>query len=612
MDFNLTTMPWWETEKERQHGPLLDTVKAILANNEIRNQANLRYARLYGNVDILGLSPGDYFKTGSSIPFQQGSRLTFNVIKSMVDTVSAKIAKNKPRPVFLTNNGDWELQQKAKLMNQWVLGVLYETDAYKLGPIAFRDACIWGNGCIKIYEHKGRIKMERVFISELIVDQTESVYGKPQTMYQKKHVNRHVLLSMFKKDEKAVQAIKHARNSALNGTDANTVTDTVEVIEAWKLPSGKGEADGRHSITIENYCLFDEEYTRNRFPFVFFQWTEPVIGFYGIGLAEELIGIQLEINKLLRQIQLSHHLLSTPKVLLENGAQIVSSHINNEVGAIIKYTGTPPQIASFQTVHPEIYQHLERLYQRAYEIAGVSLLSAGGKKPSGLDSGKALREYQDIESERFALQQQRYEQFFVDITSHCVELAREIGKSYLVKAPNKKVIEQIDFKEINLEESTYVLQCFPTNFLPSTPAGRLQSVQELLASGLISQEGGLSLLDFPDLESEMSLVNSPRDSIMLHLDKILMDGQYMPPEPYLNLPMAQKLTHLVYLKSKVDGVPEEKLELLRRFMNEVQLLMGLAQAGAAPVEAPVPNAPVLASAAGLPASAPAPMPVVPK
>jgi hypothetical protein len=43
-------------------------------------------------------------------------------------------------------------------------------------------------------------------------------------------------------------------------------------------------------------------------------------------------------------------------------------------------------------MHPEVYSHMERLFGKAYEIAGISELSATGKKPPGLESGAALED----------------------------------------------------------------------------------------------------------------------------------------------------------------------------------------------------------------------------
>lgn len=582
-------MTWWADPK-KAHEPVTALIKALAGQNNGRSQQNLRMARLYGNMDILGLAPDQYFRT--SQPITLTNRVTLNVIKSCTDTVSSRIAKHKPRPTFLTNDGDWELQQKAKKLNRFMQGVFYETNYYSIAADVFRDACIFGTGIIKHYIKNGRVHFERVIPEEVIVDSAEAVYGCPQSLFQKKQVNRSVLLAKFSKDQAKVAAIKAAPNSA-KPTNDSMIADMVEVVESWHLRSGPGADDGVHTITIPNCTLFEEKYEDDEFPFLFYKWTLPIVGFYGTGLAEELIGLQLEINKLLRQIQLSQHLLSTPKVFLENNSKVVSAQMNNEIGAIIKYTGTKPDIHSFQTVHPEIYQHLERLYAKAYEISGVSQLAANAKKPAGLDSGVALREFQDIESERFALAQQRYEDMAIRAALAVVRRSKEIvkkGSSYKVKSPNKKVIDEIDFKDINLEEATYVLQCFPTNFLPATPAGRLQSVQELMQAGLIDREVGLSLLDFPDLEGAMSLANASYDYTMMSIEQILYEGEYSAPEPTGNLKFMMGMAQMSYLKAKVNKVPEARLEMLDRWLQECVRMQSAALQAAQPAPMAAPEA----------------------
>jgi hypothetical protein len=576
MDPKIRT-PWYK--EIEPHQEVFAVLKSIDDTQSLRSSNNLRYARLYGNLEIAGLSAVDYYRTGGSPQVVGGGRLTWNIIKSMVDTVTSKIGKNKPRPVFLTSGGDYKLQQKAKKLSSFVQGVFYETDAYTKGALAFRNAGIFGDGFLKMYVEDGRIKIEQVISDELTVDQAEAIYGRPRSMFQRKAVDRAVLLSMFSDDEQKRASILAANPITNPSGNSNATADLIQVVEAWHLPSSKEAKDGKHAVMIQNCTLTDEPYTRQCFPFVHMTWTPPVVGYYGIGLAEELIGIQVEINKLLRQIQLSHHLLSTPKIFLEQSSQVVSAHMNNEIGAIIKFRGTPPTIHSFQTVHPEIYQHLERLYSRAYEIAGVSALSAQAKKPAGLDSGRALREFSDIENERWAVVQQRWETMFVEMANQIVELGNEItgsGSDYTVLSPNKRLVDSINFKDIKLDQNSFILQCYPTNFLPQTPAGRLQSVQELMNSGLISREIGLSLLDFPDLESSMNLMNASYDDAMLRIDMIISDGKYEVPDPFSNLDLLKRLSQAAYLNAKKANVEEDRLEMLRQLVLDCVRLLSSA------------------------------------
>ena len=55
-----------------------------------------------------------------------------------------------------------------------------------------------------------------------------------------------------------------------------------------------------------------------------------------------------------------------------------------------------------------------------------------------------------------------------------------------------------------MEEDQYSLQCYPISKLPSDPAGRLETIQELIQGGFVSQDVGNRLLDFPDLDAEQT------------------------------------------------------------------------------------------------------------
>ena len=96
--------------------------------------------------------------------------------------------------------------------------------------------------------------------------------------------------------------------------------DMIEVIEAWHIRSSQNSDDGRHVICIDNATLFDEKYEKDYFPFVTLRWTQRMLGFYGQGLAEQLRGIQAEINQLLLNIQEQMN-LATPIVTRVTGSQ---------------------------------------------------------------------------------------------------------------------------------------------------------------------------------------------------------------------------------------------------------------------------------------------------
>ena len=117
------------------------------------------------------------------------------------------------------------------------------------------------------------------------------------------------------------------------------------------------------------------------------------------------------------------------------------------------------------------------------------------------------------------------------------------------------------------------MQMWPVSMLPATPAGRLQTIQEMMTAGLISREDGLSLLEFPDLKEVQDLQNAERNDINMIIELLIDKGVYVSPEPFTNLPLAIKTINSAYLKAKTEGAPDDRLDLCRRFISDAMALL---------------------------------------
>lgn len=593
---------WWQQPKGSCHVKICENVNWLDNNQTYRKTANLRNARLYGNLDILGLSAATYSRPN---PLTMGHRVTFNVVEACVDALAAKISKNKPWSTFLTTGGDPALQRKAKNLEQFVAAQKYVCDVHEKKTMVFRDAGVFGTGFLKVYPDftSECIAMERVIPDEIKVDDVDAIYGSPLTLYQTKNISKDALVAGYPEHEAKIMSA--SASSLVTSYHDGSYSDVVTVIEAWHLPTTKDSKDGRHVICLDGVDLFDETWNKNRFPFARMQINPKLFGFFGQGIPEQLIGIQVEVNKLLRSVQVAQHLLSAPAIFVEEGSRVVKSHLNNEIGRIITYAGTKPTVEAFATMHPEIFQHIERLYQRAFELVGISQLSAQSKKPPGLDSGRALREFNDIETERFSVVGQRWERFDTHITELILDSAEQLygqNKNFSVMAREKKFLKQIKWKDVNMAEDKYQLHVFPTSSLPHEPAGRLAYVQEMTQAGMVDMDDAKELLDFPDLERYASLKASGRDFARDLVAKIMEEGEFFPPEPYMDLAFAIKYTQSVYCRAKLEGVGEDHLELLRRFMDACNDLVLQAQA---PPPAPMMDPAMDAGAAAMPPQDPA-------
>lgn len=582
---------WWTLDESEVAKSIFDTVRTINLESDDRDQRNLRSARLYGNRDFIGLNPSSMAQPIT--PSLPENRVKINIVSSMCDTAAAKISKMRPKVTFLTSGGDWTLQQNTKKLTTFMSGLFYKNDVYKKHQSGFRDCTVFDIGAVKHFIDGAQIVSERTLATELVVDPSDAMYGTPRSLYQFKYVHKSVLTAKFPKS-KAIIDMSIGRLDDI-GYGRDPENDFVVVIEAWHLPSSKESKDGRHTICVSHGTLVDDtEFDKDYFPFTFFRWSEPLTGFYGQSLAERLTGNQLEINKMLRIIQRSFHLGSTFKVFLEHGSKIAKEHLNNEVGAIVYYTGTKPDYHIPQVVHPEYFQHLQFLITSSYEEAGISQMSASSRKPAGIESGKALREFNDVETERFAITSQSYESTFLQTAKIYIDLLTDLqdaGTDYEVTAESKKFVESIKWSDAKVDGNEIIMQMFPTSSLPQTPAGRMQWVQELVNSGFIPQEFAIKLLDFPDIESYSSLINAPLDDLLATIEDIINTGKFSPPEPYQDLNTGLKLFQSAYLKAKRDGVPEKRLDLLRRWMTSADAMIQSATAAQQPPAAPQPEAP---------------------
>lgn len=570
---------WWQgtTGKERAER-IFTYIKRISSDQSYKQDQNFRNLRLYGNMEAFSLKNYGFYRSEPASTVQ--NRITLNIVQSMVDTVVSKITKNKPKPSFLTEGGDWQMQRRAQKLTQFVEGQFQATNFYAKRAIGFQNSCIFGTGPLKIFREEGEIKVEQTFIDEIIVDDAEALYGEPRQMHQRKKIHRDVLCSMYPKLEQQILMATSAPMSGYQSNSRDKSANMVTVAESWRLPTKKDAGDGMHVICIEGLELASEEWSRSYFPFLFWRWGVPPLGFFGQGLAEQLTGLQLEINKILRTIQISMHLVSVPKIFVEASSRVVSAHLNNKIGGIIKYSGQMPTEGKLGTIPAELFSHLDRLYSRAFEIAGVSQLSANAQKPAGLNSGKALREFSDIESERFMSVGHRDEDVVLQASAMFIDCAKEIYETYgeyKVKVSSGQSISILDWSEVNMEEDQYVMRCFPTSALASTPSGKLQDVQELLQAGFISKEDGMKLLDFPDLRQFYNFNNAGLENIEKAIEEIIEHGNYETPEPYQNLQLGIQKMQQAYLMYKTNGAPEARLELFRRWIEDAGALLSKAQ-----------------------------------
>ncbi len=567
--------PWWEEkDADKAAGLMLSSAAYLKESQGYRYRQAAIYARLYGNQSLFSFAGSNFNKLDQTSGLPQ-ERPTFNLVQSVTDTLVSRISQSRPQPVFLTDNSDYKQRNLAKKLNNFIQGEFFQTKAYELATIALRDACVEGTGIIHTFEtpdHK--VGLERVLLTELLIDPNEAMYGDPRQLYRIKLVDRDVLIANFPKLKKKLELAANAYPD--NSADSSKqVSDLIMVVEGWHLPSGKNTNDGRHTLACSAGFLIDEEYKKDKFPFSFIHYAPRLLGFWAQGVAEQLMGTQLELNSILYTISQAIKLVGVPRVFQEEGSKISNASHNNQIGVIVKYRGTKPEYEVAPCNAPELYAERDKLIAYGYQQCGVSSMQAASQKPQGLNSGEAIRSYDDISTDRFAALARRYDNFFIDLAYQIIDLAKDISEEqgkYQTVYPNKNGTKEIDLPKATMLEDTFVIQCFTQSSLPKDPAGRLAKITEMVQAGMITIQEGRRLLDYPDLDQIEKLANAAEERIFQILDDIVESGKYTAPDPFIDLELATTLTTQyinLYASAKLE---EAKMQKLRDFHSQVQTL----------------------------------------
>lgn len=569
--------PWYKAKGDDLQAALWTHIDALAQDAATRRENIRAWRSLYTGrinpIDPIVTLRGESIKT-----------LAFNLTRSIVDTLVARIVAQKPRPRFMTQGGEYSDQERAKLLEQYVDGVIAATGAYYEMARGFKDSPIAGDGFTKVYPHDGEVCVERVPPESIMVDEYAARDRPPRSLYQIELISADALIELYPKHRLAIAEC--ARSGPLFADPVNPSmaieTDEVEVIEAWHLPTTKDSGDGRHVISVRGTVLLDEEWDRQTFPFVHHQFCDCLHGFYGQGVAERQLPLQLEVNKIAQRIQEAMHYHAKADVYVEEGA-IDEKHIKNNSGNIVFYKRgqQPPVVRQQGSMPAEVFRYLGDLEKRAFEYEGVSQMSASSKKPAGIESGVALMNLHDFETLRHGEILDRYQQSYQRLAEEiiaCAAKLHEHSTDYEVHYRGKDFAKRIKWSEVSMERDRFVITVYPANLLPQTPAGRLETVQQLMGAGFIDRNEALKMLDMPDVRAQLTLSNAEIEDIDATCEDIILRGKYEPPIPTQgNLEFAIQRVTAKFLDARRKNVPDDRLDMLLQWIDDAEAILREAQ-----------------------------------
>ena len=594
---HLRRRPWYQMDVGRAHSAIMATMRHLDSRLSASDARFWRHFRLYDQDAAFAV------RGAARVNTRAGIRL--NVVRAAVTAVHAKIAQNEVRPTYLTSGEGYDARQKAKKTQAFVDGVRYHADSDRVTALAALYALIFGTGHAKTFwAGDGKLGNEAVLPIHIRVDPADGMHRDPLCVYDYRPVDRAKLRQRFGGDKKLLRAIDQAPPAPENiRMYTDTATDLIAVCEAFCRPSAPGADDGRRVMALANASLIDEPLDHAP-PIHTLRWGLRPIGWEGYGIAEQLADLQFGVNELLIRLH-EQLMLSGPKIFLERGSAIDYDELTNLIWGFVHYTGAPPQFVVPQAVQPELFEHLRYLYQQAFDEVGISQLAVRSEKPAGLNSGRALMAFSDLESAKFVDFGRRYERLVRDVSDSFLDLVmssdddQEIKVTVPVRRWRTRFLEEISRADIVSSRDEFVTQVFPTSSLPQTPAARLQVIGDMQDRGLLPPELAQSLLNFPDLENETALISAPIEHTDWVISRILDHGESLRPEAWENLEMARLRATQALMRAKMQGVPEERWQRLAVYIDDCTTKLQAAQPPPQPAM-PAPAAPAAMPAGPMP------------
>ena len=495
------------------------------------------------DVDLRNYDYQYYYSTPLSL-LQDGDLLrapSTNVIKSVIDSLVSKLSNNKVRPFFAPVDGTFKTKKVIRQAQQF-FDIYY--DKINLNNIiseTFKDACIFDIGYILI--NPFTFEVERV----------------PSYCIEELNVN----------GENKVALIKwiHQPSLALDKYGVSTSRQYVNIEMLIKENEATLYVDEKKVKTI----------TTSGYPIVNVYYNEPINNGKTVSIVDELEGIQTQIDLINSKIAATSQLTPANLVFIDEQSGLKASDVNNKdcqiypVGIQPGNTANPVNVVTPVPFDPSWSAMLDFYINKAYDMIGISQLSAQSRKPSGLDSGVALQTMEDIESDRFEVQVNHFINAYIDVTRKLIEIIPEDVEIL----PADKYQSTMTWATLKEQNNLYKVQYSAATSLSKDPAERAKQIIQMSQIGLINPSKAAELMDMPDLTDAYTDAESAEMAVAAVINNAVEYDLYDVPD-YISLTsLAREITleqNQLFISMSAGKDNSEVAESLRR-LNKLDVIV---------------------------------------
>lgn len=529
---------------------VIKRINDLIANNSVKYTKYQNDYMLYNQCPVADLKAkipypvgfyDDVYSEDSTVP-------KLNIIKSAIDAVVSKISTAHCRSFVNTVNGSFKTIQICKQL-QVFFDYFFDEKKISVKIVeALRNACVFDSGYVFIDEDTGDVKSLEPW----------NVY----TRQSEKNSFRSIYIEF---PNCSTDSLKESDYELLTNSEKENLYITIGYFYDSKTKT--------KAILVNRNIREIKEIDFDVIPIIPIRYTAPIVGTGTLSIADTLRGIQIEVDELMKRIADASVLNPAQTFFIPNATNIKVGQLNNRVGNIVQYNAPvgdkPVESSTPDFISNQYISLLDNLIEKAYNMVGISQLSAQGKKPAGLDSGVALATQADIESDRFQVLLDQYIQMFVDVAKLMVQIF----------AAHKDIIEpsryslRITWGEVEKEFHKMRIQFSCADSLSKDPSEKLKQLQTLAQAGIIPATQIASLLELPDINRGYSAANNGFNATMTLIDACIYEDKFEIPS-YIPFQMIKEqiVNMQLSLKAAEGGTDtnEKDIEKLQKLFEAVE------------------------------------------
>lgn len=576
-----------------------------MSANQAKAARAYRYACAYDGVTLTSayaIGYDDGVLDGADVPIIR------NTVRRLVNTFVAKsFANDNPAPQMVSTDGTFEQRLAAEAIDETLMAEfelpqgqfssLHEMHRHG-GTIS---TCATGNYWVFAFPGEGKVEAElddgltvgvvRTGQYGAILTLCRTIWRDPEWLCHRYPAQAADIMRCVE----TVQSQQRYGDSRVGPTStarAGAKLQTrrlVKIHQGWR--SKIGEEDG-----LELFCLKNgTELERNVWehdgpPGRDWCYERELNGEGGVPLTQVVYRMFMRENEMIHDMDRSEH--NTPQVMFlcqagtgEAGA--LNQQITGASGVkVVEITGDPAKaLKVFETpaLARNSVQLTEMYNQGQFDITGIGRNQAYGTKQPGTTSGVHESLTASYYTELFADAERRLIQFrAVDCARLFIWALQKVTEDkYSRWVGDQKKRRQLTSKDLDLDESKYVLGIKPASEEKDSPKARIEKAEKL-AQDPSGRFTGADLVETwktfdtdaaADKAYKIESWVSEQCSRWLRspLEEIGSPGWYQSPMKWMRKPGLESALSVVsynYLTARQEGAPQKRLAVFEQFMDE--------------------------------------------